>query len=59
MSRWTIPEQQYDSQQRMNTLGLKEFAAITIATVLRKLTCSTTWKPKLDLVRNKTINVAI
>lgn len=40
----------------MNTTRLKEFAAITIATVLRKLVCSTTCRPKLDLECNKNIN---
>lgn len=37
----------------MITLKLKEFSAITIATVLRKLTCSKTCRPKLDLTCNK------
>lgn len=40
-------------------LGLKESAAITTATVLRKLTCSITCRPKLDFVHNKNINMAI
>lgn len=37
----------------MITLRLKEFSGIAIATVLRKLTCSKTCRPKLDLACNK------
>lgn len=37
----------------MITLRLKKFSAIAIATVLRKLTCSKTCRPKLDLACNK------
>lgn len=50
----TIPKYQWwPIENDYLTLRLKEFAAITIATVLRKLTCSTTCRPKLDLVCNK------
>lgn len=48
---WAITE--------MITLRLKEFSGIAIATVLRKLTCSKTCRPKLDLACNKKINMAI